>query len=79
MSTLLPFDPHYRNTSAHVHLQAGVVALGLRFCRIDGSLSKPEDRQEQVRLFQTTPNIAVFLLTSQVGFVVGRAFSVASL
>ncbi|MEW5301956.1 MAG: hypothetical protein WDW36_004779 [Sanguina aurantia] len=48
-------------------LQAGVVAQGLRFCRIDGSLSKPEDRQEQVRLFQTTPGIAVFLLTSQVG------------
>jgi SNF2 family DNA or RNA helicase len=47
-------------------LEAALKTESLGYCRIDGSLSS-KDRQERVEKFQTSTDIPVFLLTSQVG------------
>ncbi|GLC44458.1 hypothetical protein PLESTM_001599400 [Pleodorina starrii] len=47
-------------------LEAGVKAMKLSYCRIDGDVSTAEERQAHVQRFQTS-NIPVFLLSSQVG------------
>ena len=48
-------------------LQAGVRAMGMTMCRIDGNMQHAHERQAQVQRFQTSRTIPVFLLTSQVG------------
>ncbi|KAJ9526199.1 hypothetical protein QJQ45_009666 [Haematococcus lacustris] len=49
-------------------LQAGIQARSMSFCRIDGTVLRPEDRQAAVQRFQEPcSTIPVFLLTSQVG------------
>ncbi|KAG2442553.1 hypothetical protein HXX76_002639 [Chlamydomonas incerta] len=45
-------------------LEAGVRAMDLEYCRIDGDV---DDRQAVVARFQNSKTIPVFLLTSQVG------------
>eukprot|EP00198_Chlamydomonas_reinhardtii_P013591 XP_001702928.1 SWI/SNF chromatin remodeling complex component [Chlamydomonas reinhardtii] len=45
-------------------LEAGVRAMDLEYCRIDGDV---DDRQAHVARFQNSKTIPVFLLTSQVG------------
>ncbi|EFJ51955.1 hypothetical protein VOLCADRAFT_120362, partial [Volvox carteri f. nagariensis] len=47
-------------------LEAGVKAMKLSYCRIDGDVASAEERQAHVQRFQNS-NIPVFLLTSQVG------------
>lgn len=59
------FQRHY--SACCLTLQAAISAKDIRFCRIDGNLVSAEARQEQVRRFQSRPDIPVFLLTSQVG------------
>ena len=46
--------------------QAGVKVMRMSFCRIDGDVASAQDRQAQVKRFQTSDDIPVFLLTSQV-------------
>ena len=41
--------------------------LGLRFCRIDGSISSIDKRQEEVDRFKKDPSVPLFLLTTGVG------------
>ena len=48
-------------------VEAAVRSLGLEFCRIDGSISSIEKRQEEVDRFKADSAIPVFLLTTQVG------------
>ncbi|KAG1675299.1 hypothetical protein FOA52_015973 [Chlamydomonas sp. UWO 241] len=49
-------------------IEAGVRAMGMPLCRIDGTMGNPADRQAEVRRFQAPgADIPVFLLTSQVG------------
>ena len=40
--------------------------MRMSFCRIDGDVASAQDRQAQVKRFQTSDDIPVFLLTSQV-------------
>lgn len=52
--------------------QAGVKAMRLAYCRIDGDVASAEERQALVQRFQTRHDIPVFLLTSQVGMEMGH-------
>ncbi len=50
-----------------VCVQAAIVARGMEYCRIDGSVGSAEERHAQVTRFQRPgAKIPVFLLTSQV-------------
>lgn len=48
-------------------LEAALQALGIRLCRIDGSMISAEQRSCEVERFQRDADIPVFLLSSAVG------------
>ncbi|GAB4822407.1 hypothetical protein N2152v2_009453 [Parachlorella kessleri] len=48
-------------------LEAAITEEGWRFCRIDGSVASTQEREARVKRFQTSSDIPIFLLTSQVG------------
>jgi hypothetical protein len=48
-------------------LEKAVRGLGLDFCRIDGSISSIDKRQQEVDRFKSDSSIPVFLLTTGVG------------